>query len=67
LNEKEYNNLKLIILALKASLDSGNLDDIKSSINELNKGTEFFAERRMSSSIKMALEGKALSDIEKDS
>ena len=64
LNKEELDNLESIISALKISLESGVLDDIKNSISKLNKGTEFFAEKRMSYSIKMALSGKALDDIE---
>ncbi len=64
LNKEELDNLESIISALKISLESGVLDDIKNSTSKLNKGTEFFAEKRMSYSIKMALSGKALDDIE---
>ena len=64
LNKEELDNLESIISTLKISLESGVLDDIKNSISKLNKGTEFFAEKRMSYSIKMALSGKALDDIE---
>ena len=45
LNKEELDNLESIISALKISLESGVLDDIKNSISKLNKGTEFFAEK----------------------
>ncbi|MBR7069255.1 MAG: Fe-S protein assembly chaperone HscA [Oxalobacter sp.] len=64
LEEKERTDIIDLIAAVKAVLGSGKIEDIRSAVNALSEGTEHFAALRMDRSIKEALSGRKVDDME---
>ncbi len=65
LNDTEYEEVLMHLDALDEALKTGGRETIVQASKTLETATQPFAERRMSRSIKKALEGKALSAVEK--
>ena len=64
LTDQEQNNIRDLISRLLATVESHELEAIKSLEKELTQATESFAERRMDRAIAQALSGKSVEDIE---
>ncbi len=65
LNDPEYEELLTTIDALEEALKGSDRDKIETYAKALEQNTQPFAERRMSLSLKKALEGKAINTVEK--
>lgn len=64
LNDGEYATLMQHVDTLDEALKTGNRDIIEAAAKALEKASQTFAERRMSTHIKKALEGKSLNAVE---
>ena len=63
LSKDEFNKITDKLQSLKISITSEDSVLIKKNINELEKKSEFYVERRMNSSIKSFIAGKGIDDI----
>ena len=63
LSKDEFNTITDKLQSLKLSMTSEDSVLIEKNINELEKESEFYVERRMNSSIKSFIAGKGIDDI----
>lgn len=63
LSNDEFNTLVAKLQSLKSSLSTDDSELIEKNIQELEKQSEFYVERRMNSSIKSLIAGKGIDDI----
>ncbi len=66
LSKEEYKTIDQLVEAVKAVLESDNIEDIRLAANALSKGTEHFAALRMNLSIRHALSGKHVNELNTD-
>jgi molecular chaperone HscA len=66
LNKEEISTINNSIEILEKSLSEENRDNIENNMRNLEQATQKFAEIRMNSKIKKILEGKEVSEIEKE-
>ncbi|MGN0917982.1 MAG: Fe-S protein assembly chaperone HscA [Oxalobacter sp.] len=64
LDEGERAQIDMLMAAVKAVLGSGKIEDIRSAVAALSKGTEHFAALRMDRSIRCVLSGRKVDDME---
>ena len=63
LSNDEFNTLVAKLQSLKSSISTDDSELIEKNIQELEKQSEFYVERRMNSSIKSLIAGKGIDDI----
>ena len=63
LSNDEFNTLVAKLQSLKSSLSTDDSELIEKNIQELEKQSEFYVERRMNTSIKSLIAGKGIDDI----
>ena len=63
LSNDEFNALVAKLASLKSSISTDDSELIEKNIQELEKQSEFYVERRMNSSIKSLIAGKGIDDI----
>tara|TARA_Y100000992_G_scaffold62897_1_gene38631 strand:+ start:14414 stop:16252 length:1839 start_codon:yes stop_codon:yes gene_type:complete len=63
LSNDEFNSLVAKLQSLKSSISTDDSELIEKNIQELEKQSEFYVERRMNSSIKSLIAGKGIDDI----
>ena len=63
LSAEEISSIIKKLDALKLSITENNSSVIEENIKEVEKGSEFYVERRMNSSIKSLIAGKGIDDI----
>ena len=64
LDETEHTQIETLMAAVRAVLGSDKIEDIRSAVNALSKGTEHFASRRMDQSIRQVLSGRKVDDMD---
>lgn len=63
LSDAERAEVDALVAGVKAVLGSDNIDAVREAVGALSKGTEEFAARRMNRSIRQALSGKNVDDV----
>ena len=64
LDETERAQIESLMAAVKAVLGSDKIEDIRSAVSALSKGTEHFAALRMDQSIRHVLSGRKVDEME---
>ena len=63
LSKDEFNSIHAKLQSLKSSISTDDSELIEKNIQELEKQSECYVERRMNSSIKSLIAGKGIDDI----